>query len=266
MKPALMLAAAGFCLVAATGPSSAVAQSPAAPAPAAEAAQAAQTANSSAVEPAAIEALNNMGAYLRSLNAFEVKASTSIDEAFEDQVLTFDGTIQYKVRKPNQLYLEFGTDRKLRQVYFDGKQLTIYAPRPKLYTTVAAPGTIRDLLRVAEEKYDVELPLTDLFTWGTPDARIDSIAAGKVIGPARCGDDVCVQYAFREPGLDWQIWIQTGDRPLPRKVVLTTMYEDVRPQFTARLEWNTAPTLDNAAFTFTPPAESHAIRMATSAE
>ena len=33
-------------------------------------------------------------------------------------------------------------------------------------------------------------------------------------------DDLCDHYAFRQGKIDWQIWITTGSKPLPRKVVI----------------------------------------------
>ena len=42
------------------------------------------------------------------------------------------------------------------------------------------------------------------------------------VGPTEVGSITCEQYAFRQPGLDRQIWIQLGDFPLPKKLVITT--------------------------------------------
>jgi hypothetical protein len=72
----------------------------------------------------------------------------------------------------------------------------------------------------------------------------------------------CQQYAFRQDGLDWQIWIQNGDFPLPRKVVLTTTTDDARPQYVATYTWNLAPSFSNDAFTFTPGKDAKRITIA----
>jgi hypothetical protein len=72
----------------------------------------------------------------------------------------------------------------------------------------------------------------------------------------------CEQYAFRQDGLDWQIWIQQGDYPLPRKLVLTTMTDDARPRHSQILTWNLAPSFNDAAFTFEPPKDAQKITIA----
>jgi hypothetical protein len=73
------------------------------------------------------------------------------------------------------------------------------------------------------------------------------------VGPSAIDGVTCGHYAFRQDGLDWQVWIQQGDHPLPRRVVLTTMTDEARPQFSATYTWNLAPSFNDAAFTFAPP-------------
>ena len=58
---------------------------------------------------------------------------------------------------------------------------------------------------------------------------------------------------FRQDGLDWQIWIQAGDYPLPRKMVLTTTDDDARPQQTSVWTWNLAPSFNSPEFDFVAP-------------
>ena len=60
--------------------------------------------------------------------------------------------------------------------------------------------------------------------------------------------------AFRQPDIDWQLWVEKGQRALPRKIVITTRYEVGDPQYTAVLRWNPAPKFDAGTFTLVPPA------------
>jgi hypothetical protein len=65
--------------------------------------------------------------------------------------------------------------------------------------------------------------------------------------------DVCDHYAFRQGTIDWQVWIQTGEHPLPRKLVITNRADDARPQSVSMIRWNLKPTFKDSIFTFTPP-------------
>ncbi|HEY6413135.1 MAG TPA: DUF2092 domain-containing protein, partial [Edaphobacter sp.] len=113
-----------------------------------------------------------------------------------------------------------------------------------------------------DEKYGLELPLIDLFKWGTDAADPKRITSAIDVGPATINGTTCEQYAFRQPGLDWQIWIQLGDYPLPRKFVIRTLSDEARPQHSDELTWNLAPSYSDNAFTFDPPPDAHRIVLA----
>jgi len=215
-----------------------------------------------AVQPEAVAALEKMSAHLRSLKSFGLHADTTIDLVTQDdQKLQFPGTIDYKVRTPDGLYIAMKTDRKEREVWYDGKTLTIYGPRNKLYAQTPAPPTIAALLGLAEDKYGIELPLADLFLWGTPKAPVSSLRSAAYVGPARINGSVTDQYAFRQDGVDWQIWIEAGDKPLPRRMVITTTDDPAQPQFSSTLTWNTSAAVRDADFAFAPPKDAHRIEL-----
>jgi hypothetical protein len=44
----------------------------------------------------------------------------------------------------------------------------------------------------------VEIPLEDLFLWGTSDAPVDKIESAMNAGQDFVGDDLCDHYAFRQ--------------------------------------------------------------------
>src|SRR4029453_2164427 len=90
-----------------------------------------------AVEPAALDALDKMGAYLRTLNSFEVRSDATIDEVLESgQKLQFASPLPLRVRRPDRLWLEVASDRKTREFFYDGKTFTLWGPRNKLYASV----------------------------------------------------------------------------------------------------------------------------------
>ena len=84
------------------------------------------------------------------------------------------------------------------------------------------------------------------------------------VGPSQIGGVTCGHYAFRQEGLDWQVWIQLGDYPLPRKLVLTTLTDEARPEYVATYTWNLAPSYNDEGFTFTPPAGAGRVVLADS--
>lgn len=67
------------------------------------------------------------------------------------------------------------------------------------------------------------------------------------------GKDLCDHYAFRQGKIDWEIWVTTGTKPLPRKIVINNLADEARPQSTHVLAWNLKPTFDASVFNTTPP-------------
>jgi hypothetical protein len=64
----------------------------------------------------------------------------------------------------------------------------------------------------------------------------------------------CHHLAFRGNEVDWQIWIEEGDKPLPKKFIVTSKWMTGAPQFTVTIKsWNLSPKLTDDMFTFVPP-------------
>lgn len=206
------------------------------------------------IDPQAIAALEKMGAYLRSLKSFEVMGTTLTDDVIENNMkIQLAGNTKLEVRRPDRMRVEKLSDRKDRQLFYDGKSITLYGPSVKYYATVPAPPTVRETIEMLTQKYGIEVPLADLFYWGTDKAPVKDIKNAYYLGPATVDGTQTDHYAFRQEGVDWQVWIERGNSPLPRKLVVTSTDEPAQPSYTAMLRWNVDPKFDESVFTFTPP-------------
>ena len=218
-------------------------------------------------DPAVLARLTQMGDYLRSLKSFTVSAQTAKDEVLESgQKVQFGGTVEYRYAAPDKLRASFRTDRKWREFYFDGRTLTQVAPRMGYYASVAISGKVGELMTDLAQRYDIDMPLADLFYWGTAASGVDDITAASLIGPARIDGVETEHFALRQPGVDWQIWIERGARPLPRKLVITTTDQPEQPQYSATLSWNPTDKTPAAAFTYAPPKGAHRIELTPQAK
>jgi hypothetical protein len=207
------------------------------------------------VQPEALAALSRMSAYLRSLQSFRAHGDTVREEVDErGQKLQFMGTVTYRVKKPDGFAVEFAEDRRVRQLFYDGKSLTLFSPRMGYYATVAAPPTIRQTLDVLSDKYGVHFPLEDLFVWGTDKDWHEDLATGYWVGYAHINGQDADQYAFRQQSVDWQIWIARGDKPVPLRVAITGSDDPALPQFEANMTWETGPEFAADTFAFKPPS------------
>ncbi len=222
---------------------------------AAPAAPAASAPAASPVDPAAVQALRDMGAYLQSLQRFAVHSQVTGERVLADgQKLQHMATANLDVERPNKLRAVMRTALSERVLVFDGKSATLYAPLQKYYSTAAAVGTIGELIDRLEQTYGVQVPLSDLFRWGTPEASVNGFESAMNAGQDFVGGDLCDHYAFRQGTIDWQIWIAVGRRPLPRKIVITSRADEARPQSVTLLDWTLGPPFSDSVFHFVPPA------------
>lgn len=214
------------------------------------------------VDPAAIQALQKMGTYLQSLKRFSVSIDLTGERVLEDgQKLQHTASAQLDVDRPNRISASMRSARSEHEIFYDGKTAWLYSPEQKYYSTVGFNGNIGALIEQLRLRYGVEFPLSDLFIWGTPDAPTDDFESAMFAGQDYIGSDVCDHYAFRQKDIDWQLWITTGPKPLPRKLVITRRDDDARPQSVSIVHWTLSPTFKDSVFTFRPPEGSKKIKI-----
>jgi hypothetical protein len=205
-------------------------------------------------DPKAIAALDRMGRYLRTLTRFGVHAETTTDEVLlSGQKIQFEKTIDLKVQRPNKFRLDMTSDRKQRQLFYDGNTITVFGEKIGYYAQAKAPPTINETVQEAQNRFGIATPLADLFYWGTTDSDNEAIEGAIDVGPSRVRGVDTEQYAFRQSDVDFQIWIEKGERPLPRKLIITTKSEPSQPQYTANVAWDLEPKFDDNVFRFSPP-------------
>jgi hypothetical protein len=208
----------------------------------------------SAVDPASVQALKDMGAFLQTLKRFSVSTEVTGERVLADgQKLQHTATAKIDVERPNRIRAVMRTATSEREIIYDGKTVTLYTPAQKYYSTVEFTENIGGLIDKLEERFGVEMPLSDLFLFGTPAAPLDKIESAMNAGQDFIDDDLCDHYAFRQGKIDWQIWISTGSKPLPRKVVITNRGDEARPQSVSLIDWNLKPTFKDSVFKFAPP-------------
>jgi hypothetical protein len=210
----------------------------------------------------ALAALNKMGEALRALTAFTVTADVTTEQVLDSgQKLQYGGDLKIEAQRPSGFKISMNFDHKQREIYYDGKSLTLFAPKVGYYASVPAPATIGATVATIQDKYGVEIPLADLFQLGVDPTLTARIQSGFDVGPDTVGGVACEHYAFRQEAADWQVWIRTDGPALPCKMVITTTQDEAQPQYIAVMTWQ-ATASAQSAYTFNPPANAHRITVA----
>lgn len=210
------------------------------------------------LDPDATEVLQEMATYLAETETFSVNADIDIEVvARTGQKLQFSSYASVLIQRPNGLYIKRRGPVADAEIFFDGSQLTVLGRRINAYAQQATEGTIDDAIRTFEFETGISLPGADLL-FSDPYAILsEGVESSLYLGTAYIDGIEVHHLAFREDETDWQIWVQTGDNPLPMKYVITTKWLTGAPQYEIRLrDWNTSPDITDAPFTFTAPADA----------
>jgi hypothetical protein len=213
-------------------------------------------AQSAGVAPEAKQILKASTDFLASQQRFTADTRNTLEIVLTSgQKIEFNSTGHQFVQRPNRLRSERSGDLVEQLFVYDGKSLTLHNPQDKVYSQVAAPDTLEGMLDFARTQLDIVAPAGDLIYKNAYDILMDGVTEGIVVGKAVIEGVVCDHLAFRAPDLDWQIWVQEGAQPLPRRIVITTLDLANAPQFAVTVtRWNLEPSFDAQTFTFTPQA------------
>jgi hypothetical protein len=212
------------------------------------------------IDPQAQKLLRTSMDFLAAQKRISVDTRSTIETVLASgQKLQFANTVSMAAQRPNKLWAKRYGDLVDQVFYYDGKTLTLHNPGDKVYARVDAPGTIEEMLDFARIKLDIVAPAGDFVYKNAYDILMDGVTGGFVVGKGIIEGVRCDHLAFRAPHVDWQIWIQEGRQPLPRKIVITTRDVVNAPQFDVTMtKWSLAPTFDDRLFSFKPPAGSRA--------
>jgi len=218
-------------------------------------------AQAAGVDPDAAKILKRMTDYVGTLQRFSVDTSNTLEVVLvSGQKIQFTSASRNTVQRPNKLRSERIGDLISQSFYYDGRTFTIFNPGDGYYVTVPAPNTIDAMVDFARDSLDVIAPAGDLITMDAFDRLTDDATSGFVVGKSVVGGVRCDHLAFRSGVVDWQIWIEDGDKPLPRKYVITSLDVDQAPQFEQLLSnWSLDPAVEARYFEFTPPPGVKAI-------
>ena len=142
----------------------------------------------------------------------------------------------------------------------DGSTVTVLDRDGNRFAQISAAATFDEVVDRLRTEASVELSGADLLLSKPYDALMAGVLESKHVGRGVVEGVECEHLAFRNMDTDWQIWIEVGDRPVPRKYVITSKAVGAAPQYTLRLrDWKTEINPASDAFVFKPPEGSHGV-------
>jgi hypothetical protein len=202
--------------------------------------------------------LRLMSNTLRHADALRFRAVT-----IEDVVDPDTGEVSHDVTartvslaRPGRLRVGEGDALTRHEAWFVDGRLTVLDAPAGLFAVTDAPETVPDMLDHLFAEYGLVLPIGDLLYDDPYDVLSADVETGRHLGVAQVSGHACHHLAFRQPTLDWQVWIEAASH-VPRRIVLSYKDEPGHPQFTATLsEWDLSPTFAPSHFEASLPADA----------
>ena len=143
------------------------------------------------------ELVQQMSARLAGANAVSVTTTEVRDRVrasgAKESVPT---TGLYIMQRPNRFYSKATGGRGLES-WYNGKTLTIALNADKVFAQAPMPDTIDRTLDVLAERYDLALPMGDLFYGSAEKALLSDTTTGGYAGKEDVGGTPCVHLAFQ---------------------------------------------------------------------
>lgn len=217
--------------------------------------EAAKPAPATVMEPQALDLLRRMSVRLAETPSFGVWARGWREiPAATGQLLTFVNTAEVTIRRPDRMRVEVGGDITLR-FWYDGATIAVLDPEKRFYARTEAPPRLDEMLAFAIERFGVHFAMADFLTRDPYVVLTKGITSAFWVGRSAVDGVATDHLAFAGPGIEWQIWIEAGERALPRRLAVTYTSVDKAPRFLVELSgWNLGLAVPDEAFRFEPPA------------
>ncbi len=206
--------------------------------------------------------LRQMSDFLTSAQSFGFTAHELIDEVEEGQRIQYSNSRSMLVRRPDRIATEAYGDLVNRSVWYDGKSFTLLDREFNTYIQVPAPGSIDALLDQIEAQLEVVIPLGEVLSEDVYQALTPQIRQARYLGLHQVRGIECHHIIFTQQDLDWQLWVEASNTPVPRKLVIVYKREPGIPQYSAVIsEWDFTVATTDEMFEFRPPEGARELDM-----
>jgi hypothetical protein len=194
---------------------------------------------SHAAERSPEEMLRQSLAFLHGQNRLSVRYSSDIEAVTPRlEKIQFSGSGTLDLERPDKFRISRVGGFADVALISDGTSFTIHDRGDKRFAQVPVTGSLDQVIARLRREFHVDLPGADLFLPNAYEEMTEGVIESKHIGRGVVDGVECEHLAFRTTETDWQIWIEPGDKPAPRKYVITSKTVATAPQYTLRLgDW-----------------------------
>jgi hypothetical protein len=215
-----------------------------------------------AMDDGAGKILKAMSDYLAGQKSVSLTFDSDIEALTENfQKIQFTSSGQVQLSRPNMVRATRSGGYTDVELTFDGKTVTVLGKHINAYAQADAPGSVDDLVHRLRDELSITMPGADLLLGDVFGALTAETVEGAHIGQGVIDGVECEHLAFRDNETDWQIWVEIGPRPIPRKYVITSKGTTGAPQYTVRIKDFKTDATAADAFAFKPPSGAKKVEL-----
>lgn len=215
------------------------------------------------VDPRVDKLLRDMGDYLKGASEFSFRTEVNHDQVLDSgQKILYGRYAEISMRRPDRLHVLVNGDLVHERMWYDGKTFVLMNLSDREYVKVEVPPTLDEALDFMARKYGISSPVSDVLYSDVYAILMESVVTGSYIGQSVVRGVPTHHLAFTQKNIDWQLWIEDGANPVPRKAVITYKNVPSSPQFTVWLSnWDFKPRLAESLFDFLPPDGAYQVEI-----
>jgi len=193
--------------------------------------------------PRAGDVLRAMSEYLAKAKAFAYHAEIEFDQVLPGgPKIRLAGAVDVAVARPGSLFVDYRDDVSDRAVWLENGRLTLFDPVASTYAQVSGPTDIDGMVAKLEKDYGVALPLGELAESDPQAVLTRGVDLAHYVGVHNVEGVYCHHLVLQRKDLDLQVFVEVGEKPLPRKLVFEYPERVGSPQYTASItEWSFEP-------------------------
>lgn len=229
--------------------------------------------SAASIDSQAERALREMTDYAQTLKSFraELQANFNLQTGGTSSKINFVYAVAGE--RPNRLATVVRTGAGAPLVVSDGKQLFAFVPMLGKYVLADAPPSFKDL--VAAEPVQGTSVGHSIFAGALlPLASYDELAgtleSAQYLGEEKVGAAKCHHLKLSQASYDWDLWIDIGKKPLPRKLEpdmskwqkanSSQLPADAKVEVVLNFKsWVINPVLKDKDFKIEPPASARQV-------
>ncbi len=233
------------------------------------------------IEPKADKVIKQLSDYLQGLDSFRVDVESVTKMEMPGMKTEMTSAQAVALERPMKLAITPKSGKVQGTIICDGETVYTYLPMTSEYTETEAPESIDQIWSTGAAAMIMGMEmgpqgqafLPSLLHSDPYQSIMDGVTGGKYLGTEEIEGATCHHLKFFQEELDWEIWVETGDKPVIRRLIpdmsktfakmgegfseMPDMMKDMQMESTTSFSnWQGNVELPEDQFKFTPPADA----------